>query len=82
MPEHWKLRTVRADSGFFENAPLTFLESRAVPYIAESRGGLNKRKPLLYNILQWPGTTSPKLPPEPPEDGTRSPSPTPETQAS
>jgi hypothetical protein len=37
MPAHWKLRTVRADSGFFENALLTFLEERAIPYIVVAR---------------------------------------------
>jgi hypothetical protein len=40
-------------------------------YIAESWGGLSKQKPLLDNILQWPGTTSPKLPPDPPGDETK-----------
>jgi hypothetical protein len=38
-----------------------------VLYIAQSWGGVGKHKPLLENILQWPGTTSPKLPPKPPE---------------
>jgi hypothetical protein len=37
MPAHWKLRTVRADSGFFENALLTFLEARSIPYIIVAR---------------------------------------------
>ena len=37
MPAHWKLRTVRADSGFFENALLTFLEARGIPYIVVAR---------------------------------------------
>lgn len=37
MPSHWKLRTVRADSGFFENALLSFLESRGIPYIVVAR---------------------------------------------
>jgi hypothetical protein len=37
-----------------------------VLYIAESWGGLGKHKPLLDNIMQWPGTTSPKLPPKQP----------------
>ena len=40
-----------------------------VLYIAESWGGLDKHKPLLDHILQWPGATSPKLPPEPPGGG-------------
>ncbi len=37
MPAHWKLRTVRADSGFFENTLLTFLEARGLPYIVVAR---------------------------------------------
>lgn len=37
MPAGWKLRTVRADSGFFDNALLSFLESRGVPYIVVAR---------------------------------------------
>ena len=37
MPAHWKLRTVRADSGLFENALLTFLEARGIP--------LHRRRP-------------------------------------
>ena len=41
-----------------------------VLYIAQSWGGLEKHKPLLDNISQWPGATSPKLPPEPPRDET------------
>ena len=38
-----------------------------VLYIAESWGGLDKHKPLIDNILKWPGATSPKLPPDNPE---------------
>jgi hypothetical protein len=37
MPAAWKLRTVRADSGFFDNTLLTFLEARAIPYIVVAR---------------------------------------------
>jgi len=37
MPAGWKLRTVRADSGFFENALLSFLEARGIPYIVVAR---------------------------------------------
>jgi hypothetical protein len=40
-----------------------------VPYIAESWGGLDKHKPLIDNILNWPMATSPKLPPEDPDPG-------------
>jgi hypothetical protein len=37
MPAAWKLRTVRADSGFFDNTLLSFLEARAIPYIVVAR---------------------------------------------
>ena len=37
MPAGWKLRTVRADSGFFDQALLGFLEERALPYIIVAR---------------------------------------------
>lgn len=57
--------TLRA-AVFIGGAVLGNRSRRPVLYIAESWGGLGKHKPLLNNILQWPGTTSPKLPPEPP----------------
>jgi hypothetical protein len=37
MPAGWKLRTLRADSGFFENALLAFLEELGIPYIVVAR---------------------------------------------
>ena len=37
MPPAWKLRTVRADSGFFDQALLGFLEERSLPYIVVAR---------------------------------------------
>ena len=37
MPHHWKLRTVRADSGFSDQALLGFLEERSLPYIIVAR---------------------------------------------
>lgn len=37
MPAGWKLRTVRADSGFFDQALLGFLEERSLPYIIVAR---------------------------------------------
>ncbi len=37
MPAHWKLRSMGTDSGFFENALLTFLEARDTPYIVVAR---------------------------------------------
>lgn len=37
MPASWTLRTVRADSGFFEDGLLGFLEARGIPYIVVAR---------------------------------------------
>jgi hypothetical protein len=33
MPSHWKIRCVRADSGFFAQGLLGFLEQGALPYL-------------------------------------------------
>ena len=60
--------TLRA-AVFIGGAVLGNRSRTPVLYIAESWGGLSKHKPLIDNILQWPGATSPKLPPEPPGDG-------------
>lgn len=47
MPADWKLRTVRADSGFFHRAVLSFLEERSLPYIIVARmtRSLSRRRP-------------------------------------
>jgi len=37
MPEGWTIRCVRADSGFFEEALLGFLEQRGLPYLVVAR---------------------------------------------
>ena len=37
LPGHVHLRCLRADSGFFENGLLTFLEERAIPYLIVAR---------------------------------------------
>jgi hypothetical protein len=60
--------TLRA-AVFIGGAVLGKRSRTPVLYIAESWGGLSKHKPLIDNIMQWPGATSPKLPPEPPGDG-------------
>jgi len=51
IPGGWKLRTVRADSGFFENALLTFLEGsmRKVRWLAGWKD--SGTKPVIYH--QW-----------------------------
>jgi hypothetical protein len=52
MPASWKLRCVRADSGFFDNALLSFLEARAIPYIVVARLTTTlKRK--AAGLAQW-----------------------------
>jgi uncharacterized protein (DUF3820 family) len=33
LPTHWQLRCIRADSGFFADALLTYLEDQMLPYI-------------------------------------------------
>jgi hypothetical protein len=37
LPGGWTIRCVRADSGFFEEALLSFLEQRALPYLVVAR---------------------------------------------
>jgi hypothetical protein len=37
LPEGMWLRTVRADSGFFDGAFLDFLEARGLPYVVVAR---------------------------------------------
>ena len=52
LPSGWKLRCVRADSGFFDKALLSFLEERAIPYIVVARLTAEiKRR--LHGINDW-----------------------------
>lgn len=37
LPSGWRLRTLRADSGFFDGSFLSFLESKALPYVIVAR---------------------------------------------
>ena len=37
LPKGWAIRCVRADSGFFEEALLSFLEARGLPYLVVAR---------------------------------------------
>ncbi len=72
--------TLRADV-FIGGAILGNRSRTPVLYIAESWGGLGKHKPLIDNILQWPESTSPKLPPETPDDPGKKDSSMPRTDA-
>jgi hypothetical protein len=52
LPSGWKLRCVRADSGFFDKALLGFLEDRAIPYIVVARLTVEiKRR--LHGLNSW-----------------------------
>jgi hypothetical protein len=52
LPEGTWIRTVRADSGFFDGAFLDFLEARALPYVVVARlTGTLKRK--CAGIREW-----------------------------
>ena len=53
LPEGWRVRTVRADSGFFDQALLGFLEERGLPYLIVARltGQLKQR--LHSSALVW-----------------------------
>ena len=49
---HHRVRTVRADSGFYADSFLSFLEQRALPYIVVARL-TTYLKSRLYQITQW-----------------------------
>lgn len=52
MPAHWKLRTIRADSGFFFQEFLEFLEERLLSYVIVARLTTQvKRK--AASLCQW-----------------------------
>ena len=52
LPENFKLRCVRADSGFFDQAFFTFLEARQLPYIIVAKLTTQiKRK--LCGLTEW-----------------------------
>lgn len=52
LPEGWKLRTVRADSGFFAKELLEFLEERSLAYVIVARLSIGiKRKAAA--LCQW-----------------------------
>lgn len=52
LPKHWKIRTLRADSGFFEDDLLSFLEERNLPYIVVAKMTTNmKRK--VTGLRSW-----------------------------
>ena len=52
LPAAWRLRGVRADSGFFEQALLSFLEERGLPYLIVARltPSLKRR---LHSLCEW-----------------------------
>jgi hypothetical protein len=52
LPAGWRLRCVRADSGFFADSLLTFLESRALPYIIVAKMTFHIKSKLRH-LSQW-----------------------------
>ena len=52
VPEHWKMRCVRADSGFFARELFEFLEQRAIPYVVVARL-TSSLKRLAASIRDW-----------------------------
>lgn len=52
VPEHWKIRCVRADSGFFARELFDFLEQKAIPYIVVARLTWTLKR-LAAGICQW-----------------------------
>jgi len=44
MPTAWKIRTVRADSGFFAEPLLEYLESRLLAYVIVARMSVNIKR--------------------------------------
>lgn len=53
LPAGWRLRCLRADSGFFDQAPLSMLEEHAVPYIIVARMTAALKARLHSSALVW-----------------------------
>lgn len=52
LPRDWKLRCVRADSGFFDKTLLSFLEERGLPYIVVARL-TQEIKRRIHAVSEW-----------------------------
>ena len=52
MPAHWKIRCVRADSGFFARELFEFLEQSAIPYVVVARLACSLKR-LTAGIRDW-----------------------------
>lgn len=53
LPAGWRLRCLRADSGFFDQALLAMLEEHAVPYIIVARMTTALKRRLHSSALVW-----------------------------
>jgi hypothetical protein len=53
LPEGWRIRCVRADSGFFDQALLGFLEERGLPYIIVARLTQQVKRRVQSAALVW-----------------------------
>jgi hypothetical protein len=52
LPKGWKIRTVRADSGFFAESLLEFLETAKLPYVIVARLSANIKRQASA-VCQW-----------------------------
>jgi hypothetical protein len=48
LPTHWQLRCIRADSGFFADALLTYLEDQMLPHIVVAKMTLRIKSKLRH----------------------------------
>jgi hypothetical protein len=53
LPNGWRIRCVRADSGFFDQALLGFLEERGLPYIIVARLTAQVKRRVQGSALTW-----------------------------
>ena len=53
LPSGWRIRTVRADSGFFDQALLAYLEACGLPYIIVARMTKQVKGQLVSSAIHW-----------------------------
>ncbi len=59
LPEGWRIRCVRADSGFFDQALLGLLEERGLPYIIVARLTLQVKRRVQGSAFTWRSVEGP-----------------------
>ena len=53
LPSGWRIRTVRADSGFFDQALLAYLEACGLPYLIVARMTKQVKGQLVNSAIHW-----------------------------